>query len=77
MFKFAMIALMTIIFMVTFGFAHPSSYGYDAPKATNGYGNGPEYGSQPAPIYGSGYDKSIYGAYEGHPGLYQSEKKAY
>jgi hypothetical protein len=31
-----MIALMTIIFMVTFGFAHPSSYGYDAPKATNG-----------------------------------------
>ncbi|KAI9564951.1 hypothetical protein GHT06_008692 [Daphnia sinensis] len=73
MFKITIIALMTVLAMIALSFAHPSSsYGYNAEKGRDAKGY--EYSAQPAPVYGNGYDKTIYGNYEGHPGLYKETK---
>ncbi|KAK4020088.1 uncharacterized protein LOC116917556 [Daphnia magna] len=72
MFKIAIIAVMTVLAMIALSFAHPSSYEYNAQKGRDAKGY--EYSASPAPVYGSGYDKTIYGEYEGHPGLYKETK---
>ncbi|KAI9564950.1 hypothetical protein GHT06_008691 [Daphnia sinensis] len=72
--RITIISLLVIALMAVMGSARPSvPYGYGKDYTGAGYG-GHGFIDYHVPRYGPGYDKYIYGNYEGHAGDYDYSK---